>query len=162
MHASRQRLVRFVMRMYWNGSGVRFADMPDGGLTADMLDLDLDVLAQLDDAAEHCDDWAIDDDFVARAEGAVDYEIASGDEEYALPAGAGAWRGAGADEWETDDDDGDSDAANYSSEDDDVHRGEETRSRFTEYSMTSSIMHRNDKLQLLDEQFERVCFNSVG
>jgi protein LTV1 len=138
--------------------------MPDGGLTADMLDLDLDVLAQLDDAAEHCDDWAIDDDFVAKAEGAVDYEIASGDEEYALPAGAWRGAGAGADEWETDDDDdGDSDAAHYSSDDDDdVHRGEETRSRFTEYSMTSSIMHRNDKLQLLDEQFERVCFSSVG
>ena len=39
---------------------------------------------------------------------------------------------------------------------------EETRSRFTEYSMTSSAMHRNDKLQLLDERFERVSFFVVA
>lgn len=38
----------------------------------------------------------------------------------------------------------------------DMYADEETKSRFTEYSMTSSVMHRNDKLQLLDEQFEKV------
>lgn len=41
------------------------------GLTADALECDLDVLAQLDDAAEHADEWAIDDDFIAMAQGDV-------------------------------------------------------------------------------------------
>jgi len=33
---------------------------------------------------------------------------------------------------------------------------EETKSRFTNYSMTSSVMRRTEGLQLLDEQFEKV------
>lgn len=33
---------------------------------------------------------------------------------------------------------------------------EETKSRFTEYSMTSSIMRRNEQLTLHDERFEKV------
>lgn len=33
---------------------------------------------------------------------------------------------------------------------------EETRSRFTEYSMTSSVMRRNEQLTLLDDRFEKV------
>jgi hypothetical protein len=34
---------------------------------------------------------------------------------------------------------------------------EETKSRFTEYSMTSSVMRRSDGLTLLDDRFEKVC-----
>lgn len=41
---------------------------------------------------------------------------------------------------------------------------EETKSRFTNYSMTSSVMRRNEQLSLLDERFEKVllitCFTS--
>lgn len=33
---------------------------------------------------------------------------------------------------------------------------EETRSRFTEYSMTSSVIRRNEQLTLLDDRFEKV------
>lgn len=33
---------------------------------------------------------------------------------------------------------------------------EETKSRFTDYSMSSSIIKRNENLQLLDDQFEQV------
>lgn len=33
---------------------------------------------------------------------------------------------------------------------------EETKSRFTEYSMTSSVIKRNEQLTLLDERFEKV------
>lgn len=33
---------------------------------------------------------------------------------------------------------------------------EETKSRFTEYSMTSSVIRRNQQLSLLDERFEKV------
>ncbi len=32
----------------------------------------------------------------------------------------------------------------------------ETKSRFTEYSLTSSVMRRNEQLTLLDDRFERV------
>ncbi|NWI01282.1 LTV1 protein, partial [Tichodroma muraria] len=32
---------------------------------------------------------------------------------------------------------------------------EETRSRFTEYSMTSSVIRRNEQLTLLDDRFEK-------
>lgn len=35
---------------------------------------------------------------------------------------------------------------------------EETKSRFTEYSMTSSVMRRNEQLTLHDERFEKVRF----
>lgn len=33
---------------------------------------------------------------------------------------------------------------------------EETKSRFTEYSMSSSVMRRNEQLTLLDDKFEQV------
>ena len=35
-------------------------------------------------------------------------------------------------------------------------KDEETRSRFTDYSMSSSIIKRNQQLTLLDDKFERV------
>ena len=34
---------------------------------------------------------------------------------------------------------------------------EETKSRFTNYSMSSSVMRRNEGLTLLDDRFEKVC-----
>lgn len=33
---------------------------------------------------------------------------------------------------------------------------EDTKSRFTDYSMSSSIIRRNENLKLLDDQFEQV------
>lgn len=33
---------------------------------------------------------------------------------------------------------------------------EETKSRFTEFSMSSSVVPRNDQLTLLDDRFEKV------
>lgn len=40
---------------------------------------------------------------------------------------------------------------------------EETKSRFTEYSLTSSVMRRNEQLSLLDDRFEKVnvCYVSA-
>lgn len=35
-------------------------------------------------------------------------------------------------------------------------RDEETKSRFTDYSMSSSVMRRNEQLTLLDDRFEQV------
>lgn len=37
--------------------------------------------------------------------------------------------------------------------------GEETKSRFTEYSMSSSVIRRNEQLELLDERFEKFFEN---
>lgn len=34
---------------------------------------------------------------------------------------------------------------------------EETKSRFTQYSMSSSVIRRNEQLTLLDDKFEKVC-----
>ena len=40
--------------------------------------------------------------------------------------------------------------------DDDRFAAEETRSRFTDYSLSSSIMPRSEALQTLDDRFERL------
>lgn len=39
---------------------------------------------------------------------------------------------------------------------DDMFMDEETKSRFTEYSLSSSVIRRNDQLTLLDDRFEQV------
>ena len=41
-------------------------------------------------------------------------------------------------------------------EDEQSFTGEETKSRFTSYSMTSSVIKRNEGLTLLDDRFEKV------
>lgn len=52
----------------------------------ELLATDLEVMAQLDDDAQHCDDWAIDDDFIAQAQDGEgkgsDYEHEAGDGEF--------------------------------------------------------------------------------
>lgn len=40
-----------------------------------------------------------------------------------------------------------------------MHASEETKSRFTEYSMSSSVIRRNEQLALLDERFEKFFEN---
>lgn len=65
------------------------------------------------------------------------------------------------DEWEDTDEEGDFDSEGGFSDDGGHAReffftDEETRSRFTEYSMTSSVMRRNEQLTLLDDRFEKV------
>ena len=66
------------------------------------------------------------------------------------------------DEWEDTDEEGDFDSEGGFSGDEDgrgrefLFMDEETKSRFTEYSMTSSVMRRNEQLTLLDDRFEKV------
>lgn len=72
------------------------------------------------------------------------------------------------DEWEdTDEEDDEDEEQDYDSEgglseDKEGSRREfmfadcETKSRFTEYSLTSSVMRRNEQLTLLDDRFEKV------
>ena len=40
---------------------------------------------------------------------------------------------------------------------DQMFMDEETKSRFTNYSMSSSVIRRNEGLTLLDDRFEKVC-----
>ncbi|XP_074846548.1 protein LTV1 homolog [Carettochelys insculpta] len=125
------------------------------------LDFDPDIVAALDDDFDFDNpDNLLDDDFVLKAN-----EQEKGD-----------WKGEEGsgtedeDEWEDMDDDGkdDNSSEDYDSEgplSDDEKVGEEmkeflfmeeeTKSRFTEYSMTSSVMRRNEQLTLLDERFEK-------
>ncbi|XP_060609479.2 protein LTV1 homolog [Anolis sagrei] len=129
------------------------------------LDFDPDIVAALDDDFDFQNpDNFLEDDFILRAtnpgnideEKEASWEHKSGDE----------------DEWEDmeDEEDGKSIEGDeeYDSEgplsDDSELRGkmkelffmeEETKSRFTEYSMTSSVIRRNEQLTLLDERFEK-------
>uniref|UniRef100_K7G5P3 Protein LTV1 homolog n=1 Tax=Pelodiscus sinensis TaxID=13735 RepID=K7G5P3_PELSI len=124
------------------------------------LDFDPDIVAALDDDFDFNNpDNLLDDDFVLKAN-----ELGKGED----------YRGSGIedeDEWEDMDDEGKDD--NISDEDYDsegplsdnervgeelkefLFMQEETKSRFTEYSMTSSVMRRNEQLTLLDERFEK-------
>jgi len=52
--------------------------------------------------------------------------------------------------------DDDDDEAGSDFDDADFDDLEETKSRFTEYSMTSSVIRRNDQLTLLDDRFEKL------
>jgi len=65
----------------------------------------------------------------------------------------------------SDDDDSDDQYEDVDDEDDDMGKintnrfiGEETRSRFTSYSVTSSVMRRSAGLKTVDAVFEKVQF----
>ncbi|XP_067901684.1 protein LTV1 homolog isoform X2 [Heterodontus francisci] len=120
------------------------------------LDLDPDIVAALDDDFDFDDpDNILEDDFVVKAVARgseADAQAGSDDEE----------------EWE-DTEDEDFDSAGTLSDDDGSRISnseggvkefpfmeEETRSRFTTYSMTSSVMRRNEQLTLLDDRFEKL------
>lgn len=67
------------------------------------------------------------------------------------------------DEWEDTDEEGDFDSEGGLSGDEGpgvprefLFMDEETKSRFTEYSLSSSVMRRNEQLTLLDDRFEKV------
>ncbi|KFQ30125.1 Protein LTV1, partial [Merops nubicus] len=121
------------------------------------LDFDPDIVAALDDDFDFDNpENLLEDDFVLQANELRNGGSDAGDE----------------DEWEDVEEDSDekdscSDDKDYGSEgplsDDEVNgrtkeflfMQEETRSRFTEYSMTSSVMRRNEQLTLLDDRFEK-------
>lgn len=77
-------------------------------------------------------------------------------------------RGDDEDEWEDTDEEGDFDSeGGFSGEEDGgggefLFTDEETKSRFTEYSLSSSVMRRNEQLTLLDDRFEKVKPRPTG
>ncbi|XP_075169738.1 LTV1 ribosome biogenesis factor [Haematobia irritans] len=119
-------------------------------------DWDPDVVAALDDDFDfENEDNLLEDDFVLQAMGdGSDDEDSYEDED---------------DEMEDDEEDFDSDDLNSSGEEDEDElmdrlgplmrnkrfENEETKSQFTEYSMSSSVIRRNEQLTLLDDRFER-------
>ncbi|EQB78781.1 protein LTV1-like protein [Camelus ferus] len=130
------------------------------------LDFDPDIVAALDDDFDFDNpDNLLEDDFILQASKPTEEE--EGMEIQKSEAEDDS-------EWEDVDDDkeGGSDDDNHdpagSSEEDMSAHGkplgaaashlfweEETKSRFTEYSMTSSVMRRNEQLTLHDERFEK-------
>ncbi|XP_052025319.1 protein LTV1 homolog [Apodemus sylvaticus] len=127
------------------------------------LDFDPDIVAALDDDFDFDDpENLLEDDFILQA------NQPTGGEGVDIPGSEGD-EGS---EWEDmDDEDGSDDcsSAGRLSDGGDISASgspqdarkkhlfweEETKSRFTEYSMTSSVMRRNEQLTLHDERFEK-------
>ncbi|XP_057617970.1 protein LTV1 homolog [Chionomys nivalis] len=128
------------------------------------LDLDPDIVAALDDDFDFDDpDNLLEDDFILQA------NKPTGEEGMDLPES----ESANDHEWEDmDDEEGSGDdcsSAGLPSDGGDrsapgspreairnhLFWEEETKSRFTEYSLTSSVMRRNEQLTLHDERFEK-------
>ncbi|NP_001133096.1 LTV1-like [Salmo salar] len=117
------------------------------------LDMDPDIVAALDEDFDFDDpDNMLDDDFILKAND-VNGAVGVGDDD---------------EEWEDteegeSDSEGDVDSEGAVSGDEDgeghprefMFMDEETKTRFTEYSMTSSVMRRNEQLTLLDDRFEK-------
>nr|CAG4648025.1 EOG090X08PQ [Moina brachiata]SVE93096.1 EOG090X08PQ [Moina brachiata] len=112
------------------------------------LDLDPDIVAALDDDFDFEDpDNELDDDFITMANAAPTDESEDDDDDGDYEEGE-----------ENDEDDERDDVLAEMYSDDDRFSGnyEETKSRFTEYSMTSSVIRRNAQLSLLDDRFEQL------
>lgn len=114
------------------------------------LDMDPDIVAALDEDFDYDDpDNVLDDDFILKANCSVGAQQAEGDEDYDDDD----------DEWEDTDEEGNFDSDGDVGDGDNLREflfsDEETKSRFTEYSLTSSVMRRNEQLSLLDDRFEK-------
>ncbi|XP_040892990.1 protein LTV1 homolog [Toxotes jaculatrix] len=119
------------------------------------LDMDPDIVAALDEDFNYDDpDNILDDDFIIKANSASGTVELEGDYDE---------DGDDDDEWEDTDEEGDFDSEGGFSGDEDMEgqrreflfMDEETKSRFTEYSLTSSVIRRNEQLTLLDDRFEK-------
>ncbi|KAG8234396.1 hypothetical protein J437_LFUL014614 [Ladona fulva] len=111
------------------------------------LDLDPDVVAAMDDDFDFDDpDNMLEDDFIvmANASGSENEEEDEGSDD------VGSEDGFGNASWDEEDDElGSLNGPCPFAE-------EETKSRFTEYSMSSSVIRRNNQLTLLDDRFEKM------
>ncbi|KAB0803328.1 hypothetical protein PPYR_00327 [Photinus pyralis] len=100
-------------------------------------DLDPDVVAAMDEDFDYDDpENELEDNFIELANAEVDEDVES--------------------DVDSDFDSEALDAVNSLEDREYTFRDEETKSRFTEYSMSSSVMRRNDQLTLLDDKFEQL------
>ncbi|XP_015113218.1 protein LTV1 homolog [Diachasma alloeum] len=117
------------------------------------IDLDPDIVAAMDDDFDYDDpENQLEDDFFALANGGEDegeFDEAEEDE-YDSADESDVSSGHMAVSDEERDEVGSLNGPQFSFKD------EETKSRFTEYSMSSSVMKRNEQLTLLDDKFERM------
>ncbi|RXM96097.1 Protein LTV1-like [Acipenser ruthenus] len=126
------------------------------------LDMDPDIVAALDEDFNFDDpDNILEDDFIMKANEAAGKE------------GNNDFVDSDEDEWEdTDEDQSDDEGENANSDGllsdegsqfesrdgkmkEFMFMNEETKSRFTEYSITSSVIRRNEQLTLLDDRFDK-------
>lgn len=106
-------------------------------------DWDPDIVAALDDDFDFDNpENELDDNFmeIAKADNLID-----GDSEY----------GSDIDSDDLADDEDDDDEERDGLGPLRMYQNEESKSRFTEYSMSSSVIRRNEQLQMLDEHFEK-------
>ncbi|XP_072046291.1 protein LTV1 homolog [Amphiura filiformis] len=116
------------------------------------LDLDPDVVAAMDEDFNFEDpDNQLDDDFVLVAQGGK-YQMKTDNKLILISEDA--------EEDDSDEESGedfDSDELDDLDDDDQrTYNSDETKSRFTSYSLTSSVIRRTDGLTLLDDRFEKV------
>ncbi|XP_063237824.1 protein LTV1 homolog [Bacillus rossius redtenbacheri] len=118
------------------------------------LDLDPDVVAAMDEDFNYDDpDNMLDDDFVQLANGGIDggeenddsSDLDSIEEEEDVSSGGSAGSGEA-----SDDDVASLRGSQFTFAD------EETKSRFTNYSVSSSVIRRNEQLEILDSRFEKM------
>uniref|UniRef100_V9KLM3 Protein LTV1 homolog n=1 Tax=Callorhinchus milii TaxID=7868 RepID=V9KLM3_CALMI len=119
-------------------------------VTGPRLDLDPDIVAAMDEDFDFDNpENVLEDDFILQAVVAGDQQRGSEEED------DGDWE-------DVEDEEGAFDSDGPLSEGEGIggqeflFLKEETKSLFTDYSMTSSIMRRNDQLTFLDDRFERL------
>ncbi|XP_069582018.1 protein LTV1 homolog [Ranitomeya imitator] len=122
------------------------------------LDLDPDIVAALDDDFDFDNpENQLDDDFILQANDTaaiVGNKYGADDKE---------WEDVDSEEGDDESQEGDFDSDGpFSDEEGEggpmkefMFMQEETKSRFSQYSMSSSVMRRNEQLTLLDERFEK-------
>lgn len=109
------------------------------------LDMDPDIVAALDEDFDFDDpENLLEDDFILKANSNSNGNGVPGTEDDEDDD----------DEWEDTEDEEGSDGT-FSDEREFLFSDEETKTRFTDYSMTSSVMRRNEQLTLLDDRFEK-------
>lgn len=127
------------------------------------LDLDPDVVAALDDDFDFSDpENQLDDDFILKAN-----DPDTDDQRLQEDGDDDEWEDVDDEEEDVDDEsqdgefDSDGPMSDDESRDEDgpmkefLFMQEETKSRFSQYSISSSVMRRNEQLTLLDERFEK-------
>ncbi|NP_001085284.1 protein LTV1 homolog isoform X1 [Xenopus laevis] len=120
------------------------------------LDLDPDIVAALDEDFDFDDpENQLDDDFILQANSddlrRSSHEKDDDDDDWEDVESGSEENDYDSDGTVSDEDDGEGDGARKEF----LFMQEETKSRFTEYSMTSSVIRRNEQLTLLDERFEK-------
>ncbi|XP_014664426.1 PREDICTED: protein LTV1 homolog [Priapulus caudatus] len=109
------------------------------------VDWDPDIVAALDDDFDFDGlDNQLEDDFIVKANA----PLQETDEVTAEKASGSDYLSSNDGDWDTDDDEEDGREKAF--------WGEETRSRFTDYSISSSVIRRNEGLTLLDDRFEKI------